>query len=149
MDCLSPKYTYVFESARGKLDYRSSFTGDMDKFCDKLMTDVKKKRRANKKKLSKTQTPMTPQPLSRAKTSSKLSLSSQKKRDFSTPPLSRDEMLDRLLTSVNSSIYRLVRSKVDVEDDYLRSALGSEAVLNLLERHLRDENIFMVDEKEE
>jgi hypothetical protein len=58
-------------------------------------------------------------------------------------------MLDRLLSSVNSSIYRLVRSKVDVEDDYLRSALGSEGVLNLLERHLRDENIFMVDEKEE
>jgi len=67
-----------------------------------------------------------------------------------TTDLSRGEMFDRLLSSVTVSIYTLIKSRglVNLEDDKITAALESRAVLNLVKRHMRDENIQMVDEKE-
>ena len=80
----------------------------------------------------------------------KFSLNKKRKNiEISTTTLSRGEMFDRLLTSVTASIYKLVRERVSLDDDQLQTALESKAVLNLVKRHMRDENIQMVDEKQQ
>ena len=78
----------------------------------------------------------------------KLSLSNRRSKiEISTTSLSRGEMFDRLLTSVTVSIYKLVKERmVDCSDEKIQAALESRAVLNLVKRHMRDENIEMVDE---
>jgi hypothetical protein len=57
-------------------------------------------------------------------------------------------MFDRLLTSVTVSIYKLVKERLELNDETIQSALESRVVLNLVKRHMRDENIEMVDESD-
>lgn len=66
-----------------------------------------------------------------------------------TTDLSRGELFDRLLSSVTISIYQMVKSRVGLTDEKVTAAFESRGVLNLVKRHMRDENIQMVDEKEQ
>lgn len=84
------------------------------------------------------------------KNMAKFSLSNKRQHVvIDTTDLSRGELFDRLLTSVTLSIYQLVKSKVTIDEEKIQHALESRAVLNLVKRHMRDENIEMVDEKEQ
>lgn len=63
-----------------------------------------------------------------------------------TADISRGELFDRLLASVTVSIYQMVKSRVGLTDEKVTAAFESRGVLNLVKRHMRDENIQMVDE---
>lgn len=65
-----------------------------------------------------------------------------------TTQLSRGEMFDRLFSIVASSLYKLVATRMSMQGQAVTAALESRTIINLVKRHMRAENIQVVDKEE-
>jgi len=162
--CPSPDRAYVVEPHKGELNYDDA-RKNLDKFYKKVMNQditkhslkksTAKYSKADMKELKKGASIQGESPVSKkhiARSAGNIANLSLNKRshnvEIETTELSRGEMFDKLLVCVTSSIYKLIKTRVQLTDEKISTALESRAVLNLVKRHMRDENIQMVDEQE-
>lgn len=132
--CPSPDRAYVVEPHRGELNYDQAYK-NLDKFYTKVMNqDITKHTiKATTQKFSKEETnnlkrgnsledasPVSKKSVSMSHANiANLGLNPKKrsKVEISTTQLSRGEMFDRLLVSITASIYKLVRERVEMDDE--------------------------------